>query len=351
VETGDVAWSFQTVHIDVWDYDLGSQATLVEYPTASGPVPALILASKQGDIYILDRRTGEPLTGVAEREVPQGGVEPAMRSRTQPFSLFHTLARPRLQERDMWGATLIDQMFCRIQYRQAAYDGIYTPPTSETPWIQYPGYNGGSDWGGVAYDPARKLILANYNDIPNYNRLVEREEADGMPREEIDAQAGAPYAVDVGAGWRLPFTDMPCKEPPYGGIRAIDLETGDTVWDRPIGSARRNGPFGIPSMLPLTIGTPNNGGPLVTAGGLIFIAATTDNIFRAINVETGDTLWSDMLPAGGQATPMTYQHDGVQYVAIMAGGHHFMETPIGDELVVYALPRSAQDAADGAAEN
>lgn len=125
---------------------------------------------------------------------------------------------------------------------------------------------------------------------------------------------------------------------PYGGIRAIDMATGKTIWDRPFGTARTNGPFGIPSMLPLTIGTPNNGGSVVTASGLIFIAAATDNLIRAIDLRSGKTLWTDTLPAGGQATPMTYSQNGKQYLVIMAGGHHFMETPIGDEVIAYALP-------------
>ena len=216
-----------------------------------------------------------------------------------------------------------------------------------------------------------------------------------------DPQWGAPYAVHVNPGWRLPLTGLLCKQPPYGGIRAIDLRTGRTIWDRPLGSARRNGPFGIPSMLPFTIGTPNNGGAVITASGLVFIAATTDeliraidlrtgrtiwdrpfgsarrngpwgipsglpfeigtpnnggavvtagglifisaatdDVMRAIDLKTGKTLWIDKLPAGGQAAPMTYEANGRQYVVIMAGGHHFMETPIGDELIAYALPGS-----------
>ncbi|WP_374471652.1 membrane-bound PQQ-dependent dehydrogenase, glucose/quinate/shikimate family [Phenylobacterium sp.] len=354
VTTGRPAWRFQTVHMDVWDYDLGSQATLIDFPGQGGAVPALVLTSKQGDIYVLDRRTGRPLTRVEERRAPQGGVEPAQRSPTQPFSGYHTLRRPDLREKDMWGMSPIDQLACRIQFRRAAYRGVYTPPTTDRRWIQYPGYNGGSDWGGVAVDPLRGVIVANYNDMPNYNRLVPREEADRKgwaPRGQArggdmgsgaegagDPQAGAPFAIDVNAGWRLPFTGLLCKQPPYGGIRAIDLRTGRTIWDRPIGQARRNGPFGVPSMLPITIGTPNNGGPLVTAGGVAFLAATTDNVFRAIDLRTGKTLWRDVLPAGGQATPMTYEANGRQYVVIMAGGHHFMETPIGDELIAYALP-------------
>ncbi|MGV2495189.1 membrane-bound PQQ-dependent dehydrogenase, glucose/quinate/shikimate family [Pelagerythrobacter aerophilus] len=350
-ETGRPAWHFQTVHKDVWDYDLGSQPTLIDLP---GGVPAVVLASKQGDIYVLDRRNGNLLTAVEERPVPQGGVEPDQRSPTQPYSLFHTLARPELDERDMWGMSPIDQMVCRIQFRRASYKGMYTPPTADQRWVQYPGYNGGSDWGGIAIDPSRGVIVANYNDMPNYNRLVPREEANekgwaprgaarggdmgGGSEGAGDPQMGAPYAIDVNAGWRLPFTGLLCKEPPYGGIRAIDLRTGETIWDRPLGSARRNGPFGIPSMMPFEIGTPNNGGSVVTAGGLIFIAATTDNLFRAIDMRTGKTLWQDVLPAGGQATPITYEANGRQYVVVMAGGHHFMETPIGDELIAYALP-------------
>lgn len=353
IATGKPAWHFQTVHNDVWDYDLGSQASLVDFPTPNGQVPALILPSKRGDIFVLDRRSGQPLVGVEERPVPQGGVEPEQRAETQPFSLYHTLRRADLQERDMWGMSPIDQLVCRIEFRRASYKGIFTPPSSDPHSIEYPGYNGGSDWGGVAIDPVRGVIIANYNDMPNYNRLVPRAEADRLgwaPRDQTrgkiggaegagDPQFGSPYAINVNAGWRLPGTGLLCKQPPYGGIRAIDLKTGKTIWDRPLGEARTNGPFGIPSLLPITIGTPNNGGSVVTAGGLIFIAAATDNLIRAIDIETGNTVWQDKLPAGGQATPMTYEQNGRQYLVIMAGGHHFMQTPIGDDLVAYALPK------------
>ncbi|HVJ36650.1 MAG TPA: PQQ-binding-like beta-propeller repeat protein, partial [Stenotrophomonas sp.] len=147
--------------------------------------------------------------------------------------------------------------------------------------------------------------------------------------------------INVNAGWRLPFTQLLCKQPPYGGIRAIDLASGRTLWDRPFGSARGNGPFGIRSGLPIEIGTPNNGGPVVTAGGLVFIAAATDDLIRAIDLQTGETVWQAKLPAGGQATPMTYEIGGRQYLVIMAGGHHFMETPAGDYLIAYALPDGA----------
>jgi quinoprotein glucose dehydrogenase len=156
-------------------------------------------------------------------------------------------------------------------------------------------------------------------------------------RTEYGPQAGSPYAIEVNPGWRQ-VTGLMCTQPPYGGIRAIELSTGKTLWDKPLGEARENGPFNIPSMLPITIGTPNNGGALVTAGGLIFIAAATDNMLRAIDIDSGKVLWEDKLPAGGQATPMTYEAGGKQYIGFMAGGHHFMHTPTGDYVLGYALP-------------
>jgi len=353
VNTGKPVWHFQAVRKDVWDYDMGSQATLVDYPTAAGKVPAILLPTKQGDMYVLDRRTGQLLTPAEERKVPTGGVEPGQRSPTQLFSLYHTLRKPDLTERDMWGTTPIDQLVCRIQFRKASYEGFYTPPTADRHSIEYPGYNGGSDWGSVSVDPRRGVIVANYNDMPNYNLLVPRATADKLgwvPREDVradkggaegagDPQTGTPYAIDVNAGWRLPFTKLLCKQPPYGGIRAVDMRTGKTLWDRPFGSARGNGPFGIRSGLPIEIGTPNNGGSVVTASGLIFIAAATDDLLRAIDLKTGKELWHAKLPAGGQANPMIYAFGGRQYVVIMAGGHHFMETPAGDYVIAYALPK------------
>jgi len=354
VATGKPEWNFQTTHKDVWDYDLGSQPTLLEMPVNGQVVPALILPSKQGEIYVLDRRTGQPLYGVEERKVPGGGVEPDARSPTQPFSDFHTLRKPMLTERDMWGITPIDQLACRIQFREASYQGPYTPPTAGRHSVEYPGYNGGSDWGSVAVDLQRGVMIANYNDMPNYNILVPRQEADAKgwkPRDEgqkagsgaegaADPQQGTPYAIKVNAGWRLPVTGLLCKEPPYGGIRAVDLATGKTLWDRPLGTGRANGPFGIASHLPINMGTPNNGGSVVTAGGLIFIAAATDNLIRAIDIKTGKTVWHDVLPAGGQANPAVYEDNGREYLVITATGHHFMETPVGDAVIAYALPSS-----------
>ena len=351
VTTGKPRWVFQTAHNDVWDYDLGSQPTLIEFPIPSGKVPAILLPTKSGDIFVLDRASGKPLHKVDEVAVPQGGAEPDQRSPTQPFSRYHTLRKPDLIERDMWGISSIDQMICRINFKRARYEGPFTPPELGRHSIEYPGYNGGSDWGSVAVDPHRGVIIANYNDMPNNDVLVTRQEADAMglfpagdPRaagsassaEGAGAQTGTPYGILVNAGWQTP-TGVLCTRPPYGGIRAIDLATGKTLWDRPFGSARRNGPFGMPTFIPLEIGTPNNGGSVVTAGGLIFIAAATDDLIKAIDIKTGEILWSDVLPAGGQATPIVYEQGGKEYLVIMAGGHHFMMTPPGDSLIAYAL--------------
>jgi quinoprotein glucose dehydrogenase len=348
VTTGKPRWDFQTVSKDVWDYDIGSQPSLVDYRGT----PALLVPSKQGDLYVLDRATGKPLTPVGSIAAPLGGVEPIERAARQIVSLWHTLRKPDLLESDMWGMSPIDQMVCRIQYRQADYRGFYTPPRPDKFTVQYPGYNGGSDWGSVSVDPVRGVIIANYNDMPNYVRLVPREAANRqhiVPRfataeppskpHEIDPQWGVPYAVKVDAGWRMPFTKLMCKRPPYGGIRAIDLATGRTLWDRPLGTARENGPFNVPTMLPFAIGTPNNGGAVTTASGLVFIAAATDGLIRAIDERSGKVLWSVPLPAGGQSTPIVYQQDGREYLVIFAGGHHFMETPVGDSVIAYALPR------------
>ena len=352
VDTGKPRWVYQTVHNDVWDYDLGSQPTLIEFPTSSGKVPAILVPTKSGDLFVLDRATGKPLHQVDEVAAPGGGAEPEQRSPTQPYSHYHTLRKPDLVEQDMWGVSPIDQMICRINFKRARYDGPFTPPQVGRRSIEYPGYNGGSDWGSVAVDPHRGVIIANYNDMPNYDMLVTRNAADAMglfpagdPRaagsassaEGAGAMTGTPYGILVNAGWQMP-TGVLCTRPPYGGIRAIDLTTGKTLWDRPFGSARRNGPFGMPTFIPLEIGTPNNGGSAVTAGGLIFISAATDDLIKAIDVKTGEIVWSDVLPAGGQATPMVYEQNGKEYVVIMAGGHHFMMTPGGDSLIAYALP-------------
>ncbi|QDH17018.1 pyrroloquinoline quinone-dependent dehydrogenase [Swingsia samuiensis] len=356
VKTGSPRWVFQTTHKDVWDYDIGSQATLIDMPGPDGKtIPALIMPTKRGETFVLDRRTGKPVLPVEERKAPSPGMIPDdPRAPTQPWSVaMPQLKMPDLKETDMWGMTPIDQLFCRVKFRRAHYVGEFTPPSLDKPWIEYPSYNGGSDWGSMSYDPQSGILIANWNNMAMYDQLVTRKQADKLGLMPIDdpnfkpggggaegngAMADTPYAIVVSPFWNQ-YTKMLCTKPPYGMITAIDMKHGHKVlWQHPLGTARANGPWGLPTGLPWEIGTPNNGGSVVTAGGLIFIAAATDNMIRAIDEKTGKVLWSAVLPGGGQANPMTYEANGHQYVAIMAGGHHFMATPVTDQLVVFALP-------------
>ncbi|QLG96790.1 membrane-bound PQQ-dependent dehydrogenase, glucose/quinate/shikimate family (plasmid) [Pseudomonas yamanorum] len=351
--TGEERWVYQTVRKDVWDYDLGSQVTLIDFPTKQGAVPAMIVPTKRGQLFVLDRRNGKPLTAVEDRPATQGNVPGDPRAETQPWSIgMPRLGLPDMTEKTMWGMTPFDQLYCRIKFKKAHYVGEFTPPMVDKSWIEYPGYNGGSDWGSVAYDPYTGMLVANWNNTPMYNTLLSRKEADKRGLKSIDdpqykpggggaegpgAMEGTPYGIDV-VPFMVPATQMLCNEPPYGMITGINMRNQQVVWQRPLGDARQNGPFGIPTHVPMEVGTPNNGGPIITAGGLAFVAATTDNMIRAIDLKTGKTVWSATLPTGGQATPMTYSIGGKQYLVIVAAGHHFMRTPPSDYIVAFALP-------------
>jgi quinoprotein glucose dehydrogenase len=344
-DTGDVRWSFQTSHHDVWDYDVASQPTLVDLPAAGGVRRALVQPTKRGEIFLLDRATGRPLSTVEERSAPQTGKAPGERlSPTQPFSVAMPSFRgPDLREPDMWGITPIDQMLCRIQFRNSRYEGPMTPEGLD-PAIVAPGYLGGSDWGGVSVDRDRHLMIVNSNRVPNRNWLIPRAEAhpdEGAQQEEERGevpQRGLPYAAHIG-----PFMSLlgaPCTAPPYGVLTAVDLVTHKVVWSKPLGTARDSGPIGLASHLPITMGVPNAGGSITTRGGLVFIAATQERTLRALDVTTGRELWSARLPAGGQATPMTYRSpkSGRQFIVVAAGGNKQLLSKPGDTLVAYALP-------------
>jgi quinoprotein glucose dehydrogenase len=354
-DTGKVRWSYQTVHHDIWDYDLGSQASLVDFPdpnatTANHTTPALIVPSKEGRIFVLDRRDGHPLLPVNEIPVPQGAAPGDFTAPTQPEPQgLPDIIGARLTDRDGWGLTPIDQLWCRIQFARSRYDGPYTPPTLGGT-ILYPGYNGGVDWGGVAIDTDRGILVVNNNRLANYNQLLTRQQAEqlglkglGEPgaapnlNDNGDAEVGVPYA-DNGGPWMSPL-DMPCLAPPWGFLGAIDLKTRKLLWRKPIGTGYDSGPLRIPSKLKITIGTPNNGGSVVTRGGVTFIAATLDRYLRAFDTQTGTLLWEGRLPAGGQAGPMSYEAGGRQYVVIAAGGHSFMQTKLGDSVIAFALPK------------
>lgn len=351
VETGQVRWSFQTTHHDLWDYDLGAQPTLIDFPMPDGAVPALIQATKTGEIFVLDRRDGHPLTPVEERLAPGGAVPGDHTAPTQPFSVgMPSVGGADLNDRDMWGLTPIDQMICSLQFHLSNYRGRYTPP-SVKPFIVLPGFAGGVDWGGVAVDTERGILIVNAIRLANRDHLVPRAEIERLgvrslgdpgvvvPSVYPAAQTGTPFGV-IAMAWLSPL-GLPCHRPPWGTLTAIDLRSRQVLWSRPLGTTYDNGPLGIPSHIPAPAGVPNQGGSVVTAGGLTFIAASLDAFIRAFDTRTGEELWSSRLPAGGQANPVSYMLDGRQYVVVTAGGHGVLRTAPGDYLIAYALPNAA----------
>lgn len=333
-ETGELVWHFQTVHNDIWDYDVASQPVLFDFPGPEGPIPALVQATKMGMLFVLNRETGEPLFPIEERPVPQGGPAPEAVSATQPFPVLPEPLHPHvLTEEDMFGFAWFDKRACIELFRSLNYEGLYTPVSTE-PTLVYPGFMGGSNWGSVSWDPIRKLLLANVTRVPAVIQLIPREiaEADDF-NERVEPQLGTPYAVQ-----RRPMLSplgAPCNRPPWGVLAAIDMTTGKKVWEVPLGTSRDLAPF----PLWMKLGVPNSGGSLTTASGLTFIGAATDSYLRAFSTETGDELWKHRLPAGGHATPMSYQlANGKQYVVIAAGGNKHLGSRMGDAIVAYALP-------------
>jgi quinoprotein glucose dehydrogenase/quinate dehydrogenase (quinone) len=348
VGTGDVRWSFQTVHVDVWDFDIGSQPVLTDFKTDLGTVPALIAPTKRGEIFVLDRRNGSPLAEVVERRVPQNAAEGEKLSPTQPYSIGVPSFAPRdLTEARMWGATPLDQLWCRIQFRRHRYEGQFTPLSTQGTLV-YPSSFGAIDWGSVSVDPERRLMIVNSTALPYLDTLIPRERANAEKIVAYDpssqqrpallsarfAQAGTPFAVET-----LPFLSplgVPCHQPPWGELSAVDLDTRRIVWRRPLGTTRDHAPLGIA----FPMGVFNIGGSVATRGGVAFIGATIDDYLRAFDVETGRELWKGRLPAGGQSNPISYvsPRTGRQYVVIAAGGHTSMMTRKGDYVLAYALP-------------
>ncbi|MEQ9396979.1 pyrroloquinoline quinone-dependent dehydrogenase [Haliea sp.] len=332
--TGERVWHYQTVHNDIWDYDVPSQPVLFDFPGPDGPIPALVQATKMGFLFVLNRETGEPLFPVEERAAPQGGPAPGAVSPTQPWpQLPEPLHPTELTEEDMFGFAWFDKRACIKQFRELNYEGLYTPISTQ-PTLVYPGFMGGSNWGSVSWDPVRKLLLANTSRVPAIIELVPREVVESPDfAERVELQLDTPYAVK-----RRPFLSplgAPCNRPPWGVLTAIDMTSGKKAWEVPLGSTRDLAPF----PLWLDLGVPNSGGSLVTASGLTFIGAATDSYLRAFATETGTELWKARLPAGGHATPMTYTvADGTQYVVIAAGGNRMLGSKMGDALVAFRLP-------------
>jgi quinoprotein glucose dehydrogenase len=338
VATGKVRWSYQTVHHDVWDYDVPSQPTLFDMRTPDGKiVPALVQTTKMGFVFFLDRRTGEPIFPVEERPVPQtGGVPEEKLAATQPYPTKPPPIHPlELSPDEAFGITEWDREDCQRQIAALDNQGMYTPPSINGA-VSYPAYSGGANWGSPAVDPERQIVVINTVRVAAGIKLIPRDQVDEAAAGGliIEPQDGTPYAF---VRWPLlsPI-GIPCSPPPWGTLVAIDATEGEILWHIPIGSLRDMAPF------PFWFewGVPNKGGPIMTASGLVFLASTTDNFIRAFESETGAEVWKHRLPAGGQATPMTYRAGprSKQFVVIAAGGHGLMNTTPGDSIVAFALP-------------
>ena len=336
--TGRLAWSFQTTHHDVWDYDIPAQPTLAEVAYGGRRTAAVIQATKQGLIFTLARDTGVPVIPVEERPVPQGGAPGEALSPTQPFPVAPgPLGPASIKRKDAYGLGPLGREACRKLIAGARFDGMYTPPSTQGTLI-YPFTGGGVNWGGLAFDASRQVAYVNTSNALHLVTLIPADKVAAArraePKVEISPQRGAPYGMRRQA--LLSPLGLPCNPPPWGQLHAIDMRTGKVLWEVPLGTTRDLAP-GSQFILRGT-GTPNFGGPIATGSGLVFIGAAMDDYLRAFDAKSGQELWRGRLPAGGQATPMTYVWKGRQYVLIAAGGHSKSNTRRGDTLVAYALP-------------
>lgn len=347
--TGEVVWSFQAVHHDLWDYDNAAPPALVTLLRDGRRVPAVVQATKTGMLFVLHRETGEPLFPVDERPVPESRIPGEEASPTQPFSAIAPLSPHHLSLDGAWGANGDDLAACRAMIEPLRNEGIFTPPDTAGTLV-LPSNIGGAHWGGVAWDPERRIVVVPVNRIAAEVQLIPRETIDMRAAQEISDREGLGYEYNVMRGTpyimrrrllRAP-SGLPCTPPPFGALVAVDLDSGEHLWNVPLGSMDGIAPEGVE--LPEAWGSINLGGPITTAGGLVFVAAALDRSLRAIDIETGDELWRGALPASGKATPMTYQlESGEQYVAIVVGGGGpFGE---GDHVVVFGLPGTS-DASD-----
>ena len=340
--TGKLRWVFQTVHHDLWDYDVPAQPVLVDLTVRGARVPALVQPTKQGELFVLDRRDGRPVFPVTETPAPQGAAAGDFTAPTQPVSAI-SFNPPVLRERDLWGVTMFDQLWCRIAFHRLRYEGRFTPPSTQGSLIN-PGNFGVFNWGSIAVDPVRGIAFTTPAVLAFTSQLVPRRDDssqlvqdEGPPSGSLPAlneNFGAPFASRM-----KPFTSplgVPCQAPPWGTVAGVDLNEGRIVWRHRNGTVRDLSPL----PLPLRLGVPSLGGPLMTAGGLAFLSGSMDDYVRAYDVNDGRVVWESRLPAGGQATPMTYLGaDGRQYLLVVAGGHGSTGTKPGDHVRAYALEK------------
>ncbi|TLY65861.1 MAG: pyrroloquinoline quinone-dependent dehydrogenase [Gammaproteobacteria bacterium] len=342
--SGRLVWQQQLIHHDLWDYDVAAQPVLGDIEVQGVPVPAVIQATKTGMLYVFERTGGQPLFPIIERPVPTSHVPGEQTWSTQPFSSLPALTSQRsVQPGDAWGLTFWDRGKCRELIASLRNEGIFTPPDTRGTLLS-PGYIGGVNWGGIVFDEQRERVIAAVNHLPMVVTLISPQDferdarSDRFPHSEFARQAGTPYAMR-----REPLLspwDLPCTTPPWGTLVSVDLRHSRIVWQVPLGSTEGLTPWFVPSR---DFGMPNVGGPIATAGDLVFVAAALDSYLRAFDIETGRELWKYKLPAGGQATPMTYRvgRNQRQYLVISAGGHGPLGTPRGDYVIAFALPPAA----------
>ena len=331
--TGEVVWAFQVVHHDLWDYDVASEPSLVTFKGA----PAVAVTTKIGHFFVLDRLTGKSLLPIEERPVPQSRVPGEQTSATQPFPKYDVLAPQKFTAEDAWGITPADKAWCKARLEGLDWRGLFTPPSLEGS-ILFPGNVGGVNWGSSAYEPDRGLLIVASDRLSTIVKLIPRDKLgdevqharDNRFDMEIGRQTGTPYAM-MREHLRSP-SGLPCNPPPWSELIAVDLSTGMKKWSVPLGEVRLPNGSAIPGALAM-------GGPMVTGGGLIFVAATTrEQKLRAFDVDSGRELWSGDLPASAQSTPMTFSVGGKQYIVVCAGGHGKAGSKMGDSVVAFALP-------------
>lgn len=336
--TGEVVWSFQTVRHDLFDYDLVGHPLLVNIKKDGRNIDVAITQTKMGWLFVHDRATGAPIWPIEERPVPQSDIPGEKSSPTQPVPVGIDPFAGQVMTRDsLFGLTPLDKAWCQNEFDKMRYDGLYTPP-SEKGSLLFPSALGGGNWGGAAFDPDSNTLIIKAENLATRLKFVkkeDREKEDEMPGVDYLTRPlkGTPYKT-VGEIFMSPL-GIPCTPSPWGTLTAIDMGTGKLKWQIPLGQVKK---FGITIPASFGWGSPNIGGPIVTGGGLIFVAATMDEKLRALDVVSGTELWASKLPVPGMAVPMTYMAGGKQYVVIAAGGHSRAETALGDHLIAYALP-------------
>ena len=339
-ETGEVAWHFQTIHHDVFDYDLPAQPMLVQLMVDGAMRDVVIQNTKMGLVWVLDRDTGQPIKPFEEKPVPASDIPGEVTSPTQPVPSWPApISRQTISDDDIYGLTPIDEAWCRRRFEAARYDGMFTPPSLKGS-IVFPGYVGGGNWGGAAFDPTRQLLIARAMNVATVMTLVPRDQDDGESESSVRTGArlpmdGTPYKMRMG-----PFESplkVPCTRPPWSTLTAIDMTTGEAAWQIPFGQTRKNG-ITVPKFFGW--GSPSAGGPIVTQSGLIFVGSSTDAKIRAFDVRTGDELWSHDLPHPAMTVPASYRAGGRQFVAISAGSYGFSPTEGDDAIVAFALPNT-----------